>query len=159
MFLPGAAVRFALIIVTRQDWLLLLLGLRVERHAPALDPVRVQKGMFVLAERNVLPAGERYSFEPYHYGPYSFELRDDLDALVEQGLVAAEAVPGYSWARYRLTEEGLAQLRASFAGADRRRLGEIAGVKQWMCDASFNSLLTAVYDEFPDYATRSVFQR
>lgn len=145
--------------MTRPDWLLLLLGLRVERHAPALDPVRVQKGMFVLAERNVLPEGERYSFEPYHYGPYSFELRDDLDSLVEEGLVAADPVLGYSWAHYRLTENGLARVRASFSGTDRETAGEIVEIKQWICDASFNQLLTSVYDEFPDYATRSVFQR
>ena len=66
----------------RRDWLLLLVGLRTEGPDAALDPVRSQKGMFLLRQRGILDDTESYEFTPYHYGPYSFELRSDLEALV-----------------------------------------------------------------------------
>ena len=55
--------------MTRRDWLLLL----VARHADArgLEPVRVQKALFLHAREGGVPARERYWFVPYNYGPMS----------------------------------------------------------------------------------------
>ncbi|MGH7490032.1 MAG: hypothetical protein ACREMY_31160, partial [bacterium] len=51
------------------DWLLLLLALK-DAERP-LDPVRLQKGLFLLAEEGGLSGAESYRFEPYDYGPFS----------------------------------------------------------------------------------------
>lgn len=52
---------------------------------------------------------EIYKFTLHHYGPYSFELRDDLDALVNAGLVKRDADEyGY---HYKLTERGRKYLK------------------------------------------------
>jgi hypothetical protein len=45
-----------------RDWLLLLLALR-QAEEP-LDPVRLQKGMFLLAQEGGLPPSDRYEFFP-----------------------------------------------------------------------------------------------
>ena len=98
--------------MNRRDWLMLLLGFKGTGDTVALDPVRVQKGMFLLAQEGGIPEDERYTFEPYHYGPYSFELKRDLNELVRSGLAAAHPVSGYSWHRYHLTKAGIEQARA-----------------------------------------------
>jgi hypothetical protein len=61
--------------VNRSDWLLLLLAFKAESDSPALDPIRVQKGMFLVAEEGGLPAEERYDFTPYSWGPYCRDVR------------------------------------------------------------------------------------
>src|SRR4051812_14985455 len=88
----------------KRDWLLLLAALK--GPAEGLDPIRLQKGMFLFAHEGGAPAPERYDFEPYNYGPMSRELYRDLDHLVEEGLLEATAVSGQTWQRYRPTDAG-----------------------------------------------------
>lgn len=145
--------------MTRRDWLMLLLGFRGEGRSVALDPVRVQKGMFLLAQEGGLPKAQRYDFEPYHYGPYSFKLRNELDALVDQGLVGTKEVPGYSWRRYHLTVRGLEVARVILDSADDDVVSKVRAIKKRVTGADFNNLLRDLYDEYPDYATRSIFAK
>jgi uncharacterized protein YwgA len=144
--------------MARRNWLLLLLGFKGADGA-ALDPVRVQKGMFLFAQQSGAPPKECYGFEPYNYGPYSFRLRNDLDRLVAEGLVAAEPVPGYTWRRYKLTAEGMAKAKGLLGKADRDVAKKLFRIKQAVSGKSFNTLLREVYDEYPDFATRSIFRR
>ena len=58
-----------------RDWLLLLF----DGAGEPLDRVRIQKSMFLFAERSKAPGGEKYRFTPYHYGPFSFDIYPDLD--------------------------------------------------------------------------------
>src|SRR5262249_47624999 len=134
--------------MTQRDWLILLLGLRGRRGA-AMDPVRVQKGMFLFAQEAGVPASEQYRFEPFHYGPYSFELRRDLDDLVKEGVVGTRPVPGYSWARYALTRAGAERARDLISAAPRPALATLYAIKQRITSRSFNALLREVYREYP----------
>ena len=146
--------------MTRRDW---LLALCAYRGAPAgLDPVRLQKGMFLLARTGQVPAVQQYRFKPYDYGPMSPTIYRDLDALVDEGLLVREEVPGKQWCRYAATDRGrslaerrLGQLPEN-AKPTARRLYEI---KQRVATASFSELLESVYREHPDMAVNSVFQR
>jgi hypothetical protein len=146
--------------MTRREWLLILCAYR---GAPAgLDPVRLQKGMFLFARTGGIPRDQQYRFKPYDYGPMSPTIYRDLDALVDEGLLTKEPVPGKQWSRYAATERG-------FAVADERlgRLPESAkdaarglyAIKQRIATASFSELLEGVYREHPDMAVNSVFQR
>jgi hypothetical protein len=42
--------------------------------------------MFLFAEETDVPAGEKYSFQPYNFGPMSSDIYTDLDELVARGL-------------------------------------------------------------------------
>lgn len=86
----------------RQDWLLLLF----DGAEPPLDRVRIQKSMFLFAERSRAVDSEKYSFTPYHYGPFSFEIYPDLDRLVREGLLRQELVSASPSPRYVLTATG-----------------------------------------------------
>jgi uncharacterized protein len=143
----------------RENWLLLLLGLKTDSplHV-ALDPVRIQKGMFLLAQESDLPIGQRYEFQPYNWGPYSRELRRDLDRLVSEGLVAAQEVPGYSWKQYSLSHAGLATARQTLATASRAAVALLLDIRRRVTDVTFEELLKDVYSKYPEYAVNSLFR-
>jgi hypothetical protein len=144
-----------------RDWLVILCAYR---GAPdGLDPVRVQKGMFLFARSGDVPQREQYDFRPYDYGPMSSAIYSDLDALVAKGIIEPHPVSGKSWFRYTATDEGraaagqcLMKLTGEVEKENARRLFDI---KQEISGVSFNQLLDRVYRDHPDMAVNSVFQR
>ncbi len=50
--------------MTAKDWLLVFIA--DDEAGEGLDPVRLQKGMFLLAREAGLPARQRYRFIPYN---------------------------------------------------------------------------------------------
>jgi uncharacterized protein YwgA len=141
-----------------RDSLLLMLGFKGAGPTPGLDPVRVQKGMFLVAQEAGLPADGTYDFEPYNWGPYSKQLRADLNRLVAEGLATARDVPGYSWKRYALTAEGAERAREVLNEAPKEITRAIAATKRRVTGVSFNELLDDVYTAYPKYAEKSLFR-
>lgn len=147
--------------MTPRDWLLILCAYR---GAPAgLDPVRIQKGMFLFSRSGAVPPSERYDFRPYDYGPMSAGIYSDLDALVAEGLLEPHAVSGKSWCRYSATERGrstagerLLNLKGEPQKENARRLYQI---KEEIASVSFSDLLERVYRAHPDMAVNSVFRQ
>lgn len=140
-----------------RDWLLLLLALENTRP---LDPVRLQKGMFLLAEETGIDPAERYVFRAYDYGPFSASIYNDIEALIDEGFVEPQPMSGYRWSRYVITDEGLAQARAFVAAMDEHQLAaarSLADLKVNVLSKSFSELLSYVYQRHPGYAVNSVF--
>jgi uncharacterized protein len=127
-----------------------------------LDPVRLQKAMFLFAQEADAPAEQKYDFGPYNYGPMSRDIYADVDELVAQGLVERTPVEGQSWSRYRPTSRGVDAGRALLGQAMTRHpdaAKHLFETKQSVASRTFESLLEDVYARYPDYATRSVFRR
>lgn len=146
--------------MTPADWLLLLVAL--DAPPGGLEPVRVQKALFLLAREGGLPRSERYWFVPYNYGPMSPRIYRDVDALVRRGLVERRAVPGYRWGRVRATEAGRVRaerLAASAGERERRSLEALRRIRALVTSLSFADLLATIYERHPEYAVRSVFRR
>jgi uncharacterized protein YwgA len=128
------------------------------KGAPSgLDPVRIQKGMFLLAKEGGLPEDEVYDFGAYHYGPMSSAVYDDVDELEAAGLIRGEKVPGYSWKRYRPTTKGIEAARAMKGEASRDGVRKLFEIKQHVVSKTFSGLLREIYAKYPEYASRSVF--
>jgi uncharacterized protein YwgA len=144
--------------VNRRDWLILLLGFKPKDKPAALDPIRIQKGMFLHAMRSGRPKKEKYTFRADNWGPYSRDLRRELEQLVAEGLVATKDVPGYRWKRYHLTAAGVEFARELIKEAPRDELHALIDIKEFVTERSFNKLLNEVYEEYPDYAVNSLFQ-
>jgi uncharacterized protein YwgA len=142
--------------MTKRDWLILLLAYK-GANSSALDPVRIQKGMFLLSMEGTIPEAERYEFEPYHYGPYSFDLRSDADNLVRQNLADRLPVSGYTWGRYRLTQEGVDYAMRVIEEAGLTSARRVYEVKQAVTGKNFADLLREVYARYPAFAENSVF--
>jgi hypothetical protein len=138
-----------------RDWLLLLFS-GADRP---LDRVRIQKTMFLFAERSKAPGGEKYEFVPYHYGPFSFAIYPDLDALVERGLLRLEADPASGSPRYELAGPGERAAQELRSRAPAERLDLLNSLRGWVTERSFSALLGDVYRMYPEYAVNSVFRR
>ena len=137
--------------VRKRDWLLLAI-------ADRMQPIQVQKTLFKFAEESGVPKRERYRFVPYDWGPCSFEIYDDLGELREAGLL--ESVPsGRGWNSYKLTDEGLIEAEKIRAQADEVHVDKIDEIRGWVTSRGFGKLLKDIYDEYPDYAEKSLFTR
>ncbi|HEX8121995.1 MAG TPA: hypothetical protein VF549_12090 [Solirubrobacteraceae bacterium] len=146
--------------MTPADWLLVLVAL--DAPPAGLEPVRVQKALFLLAREGGLPRAERYWFVPYNYGPMSPRIYRDVEALARRGLVERVPVPGYTWGRVRATPEGRCRAERLVADAtdrERRSLQALRGIRELVTSLSFADLLETIYDRHPQYAVRSVFRR
>lgn len=147
-------------VMERSDWLLLLLGSpTAQGDALPLDPVRVMKGLFLLIEEGDLDEPPCYQFEPYHYGPVSLLVYDDLADLQEMGMIEALPVPGYSWSEYSLSREGKLRYRELREDLPPRGAEALDRVKGLVSTRSFRALLRYVYSNYPDYAVNSVIGR
>jgi uncharacterized protein YwgA len=127
-----------------------------------LDPVRLQKGMFLFSQEAETPAEEKYDFRPYSYGPMSRHVYDDIDALVAAGLVERTPVEGQSWSRFRPTATGIERGRELNDQAMRERPDAarfLYDTKQRVVSQSFSALLENVYERYPAYAVNSIFRR
>lgn len=137
--------------MNRRDWLLLLIG-------DGLDPIRIQKGMFLFAQESDAPPAERYAFEPYNWGPFAPVIYTDLERLQEAGLLERESVAGASYFRYRQSPAGV-----QTAGAVREtappRIRKLDDIRSRITHLDFNSLLRSVYSDHPDYASKSLFSK
>lgn len=141
-----------------KDWLLLLIAVR-EASQP-LDPVRLQKGMFLLRSEGDRPTSETYDFVPYDYGPFAREIYRDVDELASEGLIEPLSSPGYRWSRYIVTEAGTSRARALLLEASDEQLEAarwLQRLKRDVLSLGFRDLLKYVYTRHPDYAGRSVF--
>lgn len=140
------------------DWLLLLLA---ENPAP-LDPVRVQKGLFLLAAEAPLPVQDAYTFVPYNYGPMSPAIYRDTRVLCRAGLARSHAQPGHRWSSVTVTPSGSERAPLLLARARRdlpRAVEHLGRVRRLVDQLGFEALLEHVYDRHPAYASRSVFRR
>jgi uncharacterized protein len=142
----------------RQRTLLVFLG---ADGGESLDPIRVQKGLFILAmetPQEWLPTEARYRFEPYNYGPYSPAIYRDLDELVRRGYVETTGLAGQSWDYYALTPDGIETAQSVAREMDDRTVRYSHTIRDFVGKLSFRRLLTAVYERYPKYAVNSVFK-
>ena len=143
--------------MTRRDWLLLLIGL--DPPPRGLEPVRIQKALFLLAREGGIPPRERYWFVPYNYGPMSPRVYRDVDALVRGGLLERLPVPGYAWGRIRATPRGRARASDLAAAARSDALAKLRAIRDEVTALSFADLLETIYARYPEMASASVFRR
>jgi hypothetical protein len=144
--------------VDRGDWLLLFLSreaLGVD-GPEGLDPIRIQKGLFLLSRRG--PARNLYPFRPYNWGPFSADIYSDLERLEESGLISGDRMPGRSWRLYRCTAAGDAQAIEVASHLRRVELDWLGQTRRFVTERSFDGLLRDIYHEYPEYAQKSLMR-
>jgi DNA-binding PadR family transcriptional regulator len=138
----------------------LLQFIALEGPVPALDPVRVQKAMFLFAIDESSNGDETYDFVPGLYGPSSTRVYRDLAYLVAHDLAATTREVGMGWSLYRPTDEGVAAGQELLA----REPDEIVArllyeIKLEVSLHTAGQLIDDLYDRFPEYASKCVFAR
>lgn len=121
-----------------------------------LDRIRLMKALFLVWKRSGGNIPNFFHFEPYLYGPCSFEVYSALDELSKQGLIVQPPQPPHQWANYYLTSRGrvAAEEAAKTVAPDNRALLE--QVIQEVSQLGFYELLKRVYAEAPEFAVNSV---
>ncbi|MFH1087538.1 MAG: hypothetical protein V1737_03005 [Chloroflexota bacterium] len=140
--------------MTRKDYLLLLVA--GDGSAPEIDPVRIMKGMFLFTKQFGHNLAQSYTFQPYNFGPCSFEIYDDLRALVQEGLLQENEVQGKTWNFFRVTAKGRARADEISAELGLEEAGRILDIRRLVSSMSFINLLRYVYQLYPEYAAASV---
>ena len=120
----------------------------------SLDPIRLMKGCFIVAEIGPPEWRDLFEFRPYDYGPFDPSVYRARDALVGKGLLEARPVGRYS--HYAITDAGRERANEIAGGMDQRIAQWLRDIGHWVTSKSFNDLLREIYDRFPDYATRSI---
>lgn len=134
---------------------------------PIEGRTRMQKMVFLmqkeLEKRDHSGAvGLEYDFIPYDYGPFSKELYDDLDAMIEQEFVDDTEEPlqsGKVKYIYEIEADG-----EKLVDSEAEKWNDVDAImqlaqeiKQEYNDVLLSELIEHVYSEYPDYAERSVY--
>ena len=124
-----------------------------------LSPVQAQK-LFFLIDKNVAEAlgGQQYNFEPYDYGPFDSAVYADLDwlSLPQEGYM--EIVRSGRYRTYRLTARGREVGAQRLNQLDAQTRDYFGRAKDWVKSLSFQSLVRAIYQAYPEMRVNSIFQ-
>jgi uncharacterized protein YwgA len=145
--------------LVRSDWLLLLLDRSVlgANGPDELDPVRIQKGIFLLSERGPARGRGLYDFHAYDWGPFSSAIYADLASLTRQGYLAEATVLGRTWSTYQVTARGHERALAAAAQAGETATAWLRQAREFLTTRSFAQLLRDIYALYPDMAVNSRF--
>ena len=134
---------------------------------PIEGRTRLQKMVFLLQKElrqreHFLVTEPGYDFIPYDYGPFSRDLYDDLDAMIDQQFVDDTEEPLRSGkVKYIYEIEGDGQELVESEAESWEDVSEILQIareiKQEYNDMLLSDLIEFVYSEYPDYAERSVY--
>ena len=139
--------------ISRKDILLAFIDLSIEGIQNIVSPIQLMKGMFLF--KNELKPPNFYKFEPYLYGPCSFEIYSDLINLLENNLIDTVSTP-FSWKFYRTTNTGSNKANLIIKKLDKRMLEKLNEIKRLVVTKSFIELLEYVYKKYPEYAKNSI---
>ena len=119
------------------------------------------KGMFIFGQespKDWIHEIDWYQFVPYHFGPCSFAIYNDLERLDFLGYVRSEMVPEKSWKNFAITPMGIEEAQ----GAKNYFKPEIylflKKIRNFVSNLSFDALLKSVYKAYPEFAEKSVFR-
>jgi len=141
--------------VTQEDVLLLIVDGGTDGPFD-VDPMRLMKGGFLVAQLGREPWRELFSFRAYDYGPFDRTIYNSRDNLLARGLLELDSTSHY--ASYRLTESGRqrAEELTNELGPD---AAWIRSIGAYVTSRSFTALLNEIYTQYPQYAERSVMRR
>lgn len=143
--------------MTREELLILFLHLPSSGDKNLIDPIRIMKGIFLI-NMEVKEFKNLYKFEPYLYGPCSFEIYSDLKKLIAEGIIKEYKPGDQYWSLYYLTEQGTETAEKILKKiSDESIKNTILKTKKLVTELSFVQLLNFVYKKYPNYAKKSIF--
>lgn len=136
----------------RKDWTLLAIAAAA---GESLNPAQLQKSLFVLRRECSDDVGcDFHEFSPYHYGPFAASVYHDAEELADQSLVEINTTG--SVPEYRATSGGLEAAQQLYEQAP-DAVRYLKRVVKWARGRSFQALVRAIYDKYPEQRENSVF--
>jgi DNA-binding PadR family transcriptional regulator len=136
----------------KRDILLYFIYAPVE-NSKLLSPIQIMKGLFLIKQE--LKLEDFYEFEPYLYGPCSFEVYRDLEILTKERLIT-QVPSGGRWFYYRITPLGKDKIKEILKTMDEKLAQKILELKKFVAGKSLFELLHYVYKKYPEYAKNSI---
>lgn len=138
----------------RQDWLLMALA---TRDGEPMDPVQIQKAMFLLGREIADEVGSGfYRFRPHNYGPFDSDIYIDIQRMATRGLISI-AQSSRGTRSFSITPEGLRQGSELLRKLDPAIRSYLERIVRWVCSLSFAGLVRAIYERYPEFKQNSVF--
>jgi hypothetical protein len=135
--------------MSQGDWLLVFLA-----ETP-LDRLRLMKALFLFWHRQEKRLEGYFDFQPYLYGPFSFEMFGVLERLEAPGLVSRAPDEQPRYATYYLTRKGRQRAHEIGRRLDPDVLDDVRRTASEVSGLGFMDLLRRVYREAPEYASRT----
>ena len=126
-----------MLMITRKRKLIL----QLLSSSGVISRLRFVKLMFLISKDHL-----SYSFVPYHYGPFSFELYRDLNWLIERGYIVEDGGLALADKDYRIMNKDIDQFIL------KERVDE-------KLDLTDKELISEIYDENPWYTIFSKYKR
>ena len=143
--------------ISRRDWTLLVLS---AAGGSPLSPVQLQKALFLVGKTIPWAVGDNfYEFIPYNYGPFDPTVYSDAESLSADDLTVISHQPGRKWDEYGISAIGQAEAERIKGELGPQVALHVKSIVKWIQSVTFEQLLKAIYDKFPEYATNSVFRR
>ncbi len=136
-----------------RDWTLLTVAAAQGR---SLEPVQLQKVLFVLSREQELPPGSSYEFRNYNYGPFCQAIYQDAADLAKEGLVSIDS--SSPWSRYSVTTAGAAEAESRRREAPADAAEYLERLVNWAMALSFRDLVRAIYERYPETKSHSIFR-
>jgi uncharacterized protein YwgA len=136
----------------KKDVLLYFIYVPVE-DLELISPIQIMKGLFLIKQQ--LRPENFYEFEPYLYGPCSFEVYQDLEFLVRENLITQIPSTG-RWFYYKITPLGKNKIVEISKTIDEKLAKAILEIKKSIARKTVFELLQYVYNKYPEYAKNSI---
>lgn len=124
-----------------------------------LTPVQLQKSLFLLGRNAPKSVGDDfYRFSPYNYGPFCQRVYSDAEILAATGLVRIDRPVGRSWVEYAITDAGMLRASEIRKSVSVEVVSYLQNVVAWCKSLSFQELVSAIYEAYPEQRANSVFR-
>jgi DNA-binding PadR family transcriptional regulator len=120
------------------------------------QPVQIQKLLFLLEKRALHK--RIFDFQPYAYGPFDPEVYKLLEKLASNGLVEIVGQPFARNRRYRLTAKGEKVATGILNKLPKKDNDYFVLMSEWVRKRSFQQLIGAIYEAYPDMRVNSIFR-
>ena len=101
---------------------------------------------------------DRYKFEPHHYGPFDRQVHQDIEQLYSDGMAVISKETDSPLSKYGCSPEGIEsgqKILLQLPELDQRYITRVAN---WVREASFYQMVSAVCSEYPTMADKRLFE-
>ncbi|MEN6610064.1 MAG: hypothetical protein ABFC24_04415 [Methanoregulaceae archaeon] len=136
------------------DWILPFLLMGSEPGQPVVKGSLLLFKEFFVFVKEIKPELDAYfKFVPYDYGPYSFQLRTNLDTLLILRDIKIERINDRT--DYYLTDEGRLKAQNLLDEIEQKTQEKITKLRKDGTKLGYIGVLSYVYARYPEYTTAS----
>jgi hypothetical protein len=143
--------------MTRNEVLLAILA---ASQGQPYTPVQIQKAAFLVTRNlpGLIDQGQRFEFVPYDYGPFDSSVYQEAEFLTAKGLAQISQSGAGRWNVYCASDEGVDAGNEVLARMSHESREYITRVAKWVRSLSFQQLVRAVYEQYPEMRVNSIFK-